>query len=721
MPTLTYHDSDGIDKVYELGTEPVVIGRATECEIQTQDAKVSRRHARIFFADDAYWIEDLRSSNGVYVGVDKVKKSQIKPGDVISCGSLVLEWKEDARKRKAAERAAEKAAAERAAAKAAEKAAERAAAVAEAVLAHGRRPTSTGDAPVIPPPPGPNLGAKLEDEKRLRLEAEAALKAALERAAAAEMRLTEYDADMKRNEEEAARLATQIDSLTAELLRIRETPPDTTELDRERAARNQAETQVTQLRERVAIIEADLELDRGARSALEDEKQHLEEHNQRLRDERRQLELERDEQKQEIARLVEIEKQAGQTRAALAKLETEHQGLTERAEQMASALVQAEDDARRVANQSAEQLAQLEADKRSLSEKLADVSELEMARRTLEEKLASLGRVAVANLALEEKMQQQASALEALQTELAGARTAHEHELATAHDEQRTRGESMAQLERKLAEVEEEARLGAKQQAAQLATVESVKQLLEKEVERLTAVETEKQALEEELRRVAAVETEKRALEEQLSAATSTKRALEDRLAGMGDLEATNQAMEERLRELTETEGRRQELTDRAQQLAAELEQARAEAGRIDDERAARRAAQEECEQLRERISTLEKDLERTLSAPAASEIEKQALEAKVELLTSEIEQLKLAPAAAGPLDPAAGEAATALADTVAELRSSLRAASDEAASLSEPQHSIQVIGDSLTQATEQLETLRGNLRALNKLLGLEE
>jgi FHA domain-containing protein len=89
MPKLIYHDSDGVDKVLMLGSEPVLVGRATECQVQTQDAMVSRRHARIYW-DGNYWVEDLGSSNGVYVGNDKVQKAPFRPGDTVTCGSLVL-------------------------------------------------------------------------------------------------------------------------------------------------------------------------------------------------------------------------------------------------------------------------------------------------------------------------------------------------------------------------------------------------------------------------------------------------------------------------------------------------------------------------------------------------------------------------------------------------------------------------------------------------------
>src|SRR5579859_1316166 len=94
MPKIIYHDSDGIEKSLLLGAEPILIGRATECQIQTQDAMVSRRHARIIW-DGNYVIEDLGSSNGVYVGHDKVQRAAIRPGDTVTCGSLVMKLMPD--------------------------------------------------------------------------------------------------------------------------------------------------------------------------------------------------------------------------------------------------------------------------------------------------------------------------------------------------------------------------------------------------------------------------------------------------------------------------------------------------------------------------------------------------------------------------------------------------------------------------------------------------
>ncbi len=53
---------------------------------------VSRRHARIFFQDGMYWVEDLGSTNGVFVnqGPRILKPTPLKPGDRIAFATLTF-------------------------------------------------------------------------------------------------------------------------------------------------------------------------------------------------------------------------------------------------------------------------------------------------------------------------------------------------------------------------------------------------------------------------------------------------------------------------------------------------------------------------------------------------------------------------------------------------------------------------------------------------------
>ena len=46
----------------------IVLGRVPDCDIcLSEDPEVSRRHARLFW-QDGWWLEDLRSSNGSFIG-----------------------------------------------------------------------------------------------------------------------------------------------------------------------------------------------------------------------------------------------------------------------------------------------------------------------------------------------------------------------------------------------------------------------------------------------------------------------------------------------------------------------------------------------------------------------------------------------------------------------------------------------------------------------------
>jgi pSer/pThr/pTyr-binding forkhead associated (FHA) protein len=59
---------EGINDSHILDQDECLIGRAIDAEIQLASASVSRRHARIFRQDGAWFIEDLGSRHGTEVG-----------------------------------------------------------------------------------------------------------------------------------------------------------------------------------------------------------------------------------------------------------------------------------------------------------------------------------------------------------------------------------------------------------------------------------------------------------------------------------------------------------------------------------------------------------------------------------------------------------------------------------------------------------------------------
>src|SRR3954466_14403748 len=90
MATLIYSDVDGVDRSFALGTEPVTVGRSAECAIRSDDPRVSRLHARFYVEQGALWVEDLGSSNGIFVGPNKVQRAPVPTGEIILVGSLLI-------------------------------------------------------------------------------------------------------------------------------------------------------------------------------------------------------------------------------------------------------------------------------------------------------------------------------------------------------------------------------------------------------------------------------------------------------------------------------------------------------------------------------------------------------------------------------------------------------------------------------------------------------
>lgn len=67
-----------------------VIGRASGCDVHLDDPFVSRRHACVISSTVGTAIEDLGSSNGVYVnGRRSPGITPLHPGDVVQLGGTV--------------------------------------------------------------------------------------------------------------------------------------------------------------------------------------------------------------------------------------------------------------------------------------------------------------------------------------------------------------------------------------------------------------------------------------------------------------------------------------------------------------------------------------------------------------------------------------------------------------------------------------------------------
>lgn len=74
--------------VIELSGKPVSIGRGEKNTLQIDIKKLSRNHCRVFPASGGWWVEDLGSTNGVWINNERVQKERMQPGQVVRFASV---------------------------------------------------------------------------------------------------------------------------------------------------------------------------------------------------------------------------------------------------------------------------------------------------------------------------------------------------------------------------------------------------------------------------------------------------------------------------------------------------------------------------------------------------------------------------------------------------------------------------------------------------------
>ena len=76
----------------DLAHAPILIGRGPDAAIRLDDDYVSTRHARIASADDQWFVEDLGSTNGTYIGSARITQpTTLSLGTQVRIGKTILE------------------------------------------------------------------------------------------------------------------------------------------------------------------------------------------------------------------------------------------------------------------------------------------------------------------------------------------------------------------------------------------------------------------------------------------------------------------------------------------------------------------------------------------------------------------------------------------------------------------------------------------------------
>src|SRR5229473_312734 len=93
MDQLQIHYVDlGVQRIADLRGE-MSVGRTEGNDLVLNHPSVSRKHAKFEARNNAWWIIDLKSTNGVKVNGNLITEAQVNPGDKILIGSVQLDLK----------------------------------------------------------------------------------------------------------------------------------------------------------------------------------------------------------------------------------------------------------------------------------------------------------------------------------------------------------------------------------------------------------------------------------------------------------------------------------------------------------------------------------------------------------------------------------------------------------------------------------------------------
>jgi two-component system, cell cycle response regulator len=88
-----YPTGADIGRRYPLGADSILLGRGEDADIRVPDNSVSRRHAKIEPTTDGYYVLDLGSTNGTFVGDKSAAGPELlRDGDYVRVGNCIYKF-----------------------------------------------------------------------------------------------------------------------------------------------------------------------------------------------------------------------------------------------------------------------------------------------------------------------------------------------------------------------------------------------------------------------------------------------------------------------------------------------------------------------------------------------------------------------------------------------------------------------------------------------------
>jgi len=92
IPSIGIRIHEGlVPQSYNFQRHEINIGRHPASELVLDSEKVSANHARLFYFQKQWWVEDLNSTNGSFINNESIiSPTVVVDGDEIQCGDILF-------------------------------------------------------------------------------------------------------------------------------------------------------------------------------------------------------------------------------------------------------------------------------------------------------------------------------------------------------------------------------------------------------------------------------------------------------------------------------------------------------------------------------------------------------------------------------------------------------------------------------------------------------
>lgn len=90
MPRLVLLSEGFSGRAFDLKAERTTVGRVSDNDFEIPESSVSSHHAEILLRGNEVLIRDLSSTNGTFIGGERITEAVLKPGQTLRLGTVDL-------------------------------------------------------------------------------------------------------------------------------------------------------------------------------------------------------------------------------------------------------------------------------------------------------------------------------------------------------------------------------------------------------------------------------------------------------------------------------------------------------------------------------------------------------------------------------------------------------------------------------------------------------